>query len=130
MKKILRISAVGTALLASVALAGCSPSEQSEEETFEFTGSTLNVVHDNTYMPVNVESSGDSVQDTNEVSVEVRTQTAAQGAETPAWSISDNVLNLGSPCGGAVVGYCEASYFISVPEGTEVMVNGKPTAVN
>lgn len=54
MKEILRISAVGTALLASVALAGCSPSETSEQETF----------------------------------------TAAQGAETPAWAISDNVLNL------------------------------------
>lgn len=130
MTKIFRTSAVGAMFIVPMIIAGCSTAQHSEQETFEFTGSTLNVVNENRYMPVNVESSGDFVQDTNEVVVEVRTETAAQRPETPAWSIADNVLHLDSPCGGSFVGVCEASYSIQVPRGTDVMVNGQPTTVN
>ncbi|MDO5646248.1 MAG: hypothetical protein Q4G21_11275 [Dermabacter sp.] len=125
MKKILRTSIVGAALVASLALAGCSSNGHSEQESFDFSGDTLNVVHDNSYMNVSVSS-----HDTeDEVVVDVNTQTLGQSPETPAWSLSNNILNLGSPCGGSVVGYCEGSYSIQVPEGTEVLINGRPTSV-
>lgn len=125
MNKIFRSSIIGAAIVASLALSGCSSNGHSEQESFDFSGDTLNVVHDNSYMDVSVSSH--SADD--EVVVEVNTQTLGQSPETPAWSLSDGILNLGTPCGGSVVGYCEGSYSIQVPEGTEVLINGQPTSV-
>ncbi|MFF1555538.1 hypothetical protein ACFVX3_31415 [Rhodococcus erythropolis] len=125
MDKFFRSSVVGASLIASVVVAGCSSSGHSEQEMFDFTGQTLNVVHDNAYMIVSVSSHSDD----DGVVVEVSTQTLAQGPQTPAWSLSNGILNLGTPCGGSVVGYCEGSYSIQVPDGTEVLINGRPAAV-
>lgn len=125
MKTLTRSSAIGLALVAAITLTGCSSGGHSEQESFGFDGETLNVVHDNSYMPINVASgAGDG-----EVTVEVTTQTLGQSPETPAWSLTDGVLNLGTPCGGSIVGYCEASYSIQVPDGTEVLVNGQPASL-
>lgn len=120
-----RSTVIGLVLVAGLTLTGCSSGGHSEQESFGFGGETLNVVHDNSYMPVTVASgAGDG-----EVTVEVTTQTLGQRPETPAWSLTDGVLNLGTPCGGSIVGYCEASYSIQVPDGTEVFVNGQPASL-
>lgn len=125
MNKIFRSTIIGAAVIAGLTLSGCSANPNSEQESFEFTGDTLNVVHNNSYMNVSVTSHSSD----DEVIVEVSTQTMGQDAETPAWSLSDGILNLGSPCGGNIVGYCEGSYAIQVPEGTAVLVNGSPVSV-
>lgn len=122
--QVFRGIAVGAALVAGTLLSGCSSNGHSEKESFEFAGDTLNVVHGNSYMNVSVMS-----HSRDEVIVEVSTQTLGQQPETPAWSLSDDILNLGSPCGGSIVGYCEGSYSVQVPEGTEVLVNGQPVSV-
>lgn len=127
MNKTLRNTVVGIALLASLALSGCSSSGDSEQETFDFEGTTLNVSHGNTTQSVTVSASADLV---GEVTVEVSTQTLGQSPQTPAWSLSsDGTLTLDTPCGGNWIGYCEASWSIVVPEGTEVFVDGQQTAV-
>ena len=129
MKKIIRTAVVGVALVLGLGLAGCSSNGHSEQESFSFSGDTLNVVHNNSYMDVTVTAQDEPIQDGHEVTVEVTTQTLGQSPEVPAWSLSNDVLNLGTPCGGSVVGYCEGSYVMKVPAGTEVLVNGQPTAV-
>lgn len=129
MNKILRRCAIGTVLVASLALSGCSSTEHSEHESFAFAGTTLNVVRDNANLPVTVSAHTGAVGKGSEVIVEVRTHTLGKRPRTPAWSLTDDTLNLDSPCGGSVVGYCEASYSIGVPVGTKVMVNGRPTTV-
>lgn len=128
MNRVFGGSVIAAALVGSLALAGCSSGGHSEQESFAFTGDTLNVVHDNAHMSVTVSSQEDPPEG-GEVAVEVTTQTLAQGPETPAWNLKGGVLNLGTPCGGAVVGYCEGSYSVTVPDGTEVFVNGQPVSV-
>jgi hypothetical protein len=126
MNKTLR--AIAIAVVVSLALAGCSSSGGSDRETFDFEGTTLNVVNDNANQPVKVSSSSRSG---GEVTVKVDTQTLGQGPKTPGWSLtSDGTLDLGSACGGGWFGYCEVSWSIVVPKGTEVLVNGKPVAVD
>lgn len=49
MKKIIRAAVVGVALVLGLGLAGCSSSGHSEQESFAFSGDTLNVVHNNSY---------------------------------------------------------------------------------
>lgn len=120
-----RATFLSATLAAALLLAGCSANPFTERESFDFNGDTLNVVHSNSFMNVSVTSHSNG----SGVGVEVTTQTLGQSPETPAWSLSDGVLNLGSPCGGSVVGYCEGSYAIQVPTGTEVVVNGQPVAV-
>jgi hypothetical protein len=124
--KTFRVGALGAVLVAGLALSGCSSNGHAEDESFSFSGDTLNVVHNNSYMPVSVSDGADE----GEVTVEVSTQTLGQKPETPAWSLDDGILNLSTPCGGSVVGYCEASYSIQVPDGVDVLVNGQPVAVD
>lgn len=121
----LRKTALCAALAAAISLTGCSANPHSTQEEFSFSGETLNVVHNNSNMNVSVSSSPEN----DGVLVEVSTQTLGQKPETPAWSLSDGILNLGTPCGGSIVGYCEGSYSIAVPEGTEVLVNGQPVSM-
>lgn len=126
-------------LIGSVLLTGCSTTPDTHDETFSFSGDTLRIINDNTYMPVTVSStsdadhSGDDADHSGttpgEVSVAVQVDTAGQKSQTPAWSLEDGVLHLGSPCGGSVLGYCEASYSITVPPGTEVLMDGQPLPV-
>ncbi|QBJ96352.1 hypothetical protein ERC79_10525 [Rhodococcus sp. ABRD24] len=129
MNKILHRLSSATVLVACLALSGCSSSEHSEQESFAFAGTTLNVIHDNANMPVTVSAHTVAIEESSQVIVEVQTQTLGQSPETPAWSLTDDTLDIGTPCAGSVVGYCEASYSIRVPAGTEVMVNGRPTTV-
>lgn len=111
--------------LAAVSLVGCGASQHSEQESFAFTGTELWVSHGNNNQPVNVVESAEMK---GEVSVEVSSRTMGQKPETPAWSLSDDSLTLDTPCGGSIIGYCEADWSITVPEGVEVMVDGQRTA--
>ncbi|NMM91722.1 hypothetical protein B2J88_50495 [Rhodococcus sp. SRB_17] len=129
MNIILRRFVIGTVLIASLTLSGCSSSEDSEQTSFVFAGATLNVINDNANMPVTVSAHTSGDPRSSEIVVEVRTKTVGQSAQTPAWSLTDDTLNLDTPCGGKVIGYCEASYSITVPEKTEVLVNGRRTPV-
>ncbi|WP_405100070.1 hypothetical protein [Micromonospora sp. NBC_01412] len=129
MRKTLRHCAIGTVLVASLALSGCSSSEHSEQESFAFTGTTLNVVHDNANMPVTVSANTGDVDEGSEVTVEVHTSTLGKSPQTPAWSLTDDTLDIGSPCGSSWIGYCEGGYSIHVPKGTKVTVNGQSVAV-
>lgn len=121
---VIRTSIVAAAAAAGLTLTGCSSGGHAERQSFDLTGSRLDVVNDNANMEVTVTSGTTD----GEVVVEVSTQTLGRGAETPAWSLADGVLDLDSPCGGSVVGYCEGSYEIQVPEGVEVWVNGRPAS--
>jgi len=129
MNIILRRCAIGTVVITSLTLSGCSSSEDSEQTSFAFAGATLNVINDNANMPVTVSAHTSGDQRSNEVVVEVRIKTVGQSAQTPAWSLTGDILNLDTPCGGKVIGYCEASYLIKVPEKTEVLVNGRRAPV-
>ncbi|MGJ0184632.1 hypothetical protein [Corynebacterium glyciniphilum] len=112
-------------MIGTLTLVGCGTSEHSEQESFSFTGSELWVSHGNKNQPVNVVESTESE---GEVTVGVSSRTLGQKPETPAWSLSDDVLTLDTPCGGSVIGYCEANWSITVPDGVEVMVDGQRTA--
>ncbi|MGF7120532.1 hypothetical protein [Rhodococcus sp. BE178] len=113
----------GTILIGALTLTSCASTEQ-REESFAFSGQRLDVVNSHANMPVTVSSEAD----TKEVVVTVQTQTMGKSANTPAWSLSGSSLNLDTPCGDGVIGYCEGSYSIVVPEGTEVYINGVPAA--
>lgn len=125
MKKTLCTTFALVPLVGSLALVGCGTSEHSEQESFAFTGSELWVTHGNKNQPVNVVESTDA---DDEVTVNVSSRTMGQKPETPAWSLSDDELTLDTPCGGSVIGYCEANWSITVPDGVEVMVDGQRTA--
>lgn len=107
-------------------VSGCSPNSNSENESFEFTGESFDIVHDNAHIPVTVTTHSSSEASEDEVIVEVTTQTRGQSPQTPAWSLNDGTLYLDSPCGGNWVGYCEGSYSVQVPEGVDVSINGAP----
>lgn len=79
----------------------------------------------NANMPVTVSVESGAKQ----VAVSVQTETLGKGAATPAWSLHGTSLNLDTPCGQGVMGYCEGSYSIVVPEGIEVFINGVPAAI-
>lgn len=125
MKKTLCKAFILVPMIGTLALVGCGTSEHSEQESFSFTGSELWVSHGNKNRPVNVVESTESE---GEVTVGVSSRTLGQKPETPAWSLSDDVLTLDTPCGGSVIGYCEANWSITVPDGVEVMVDGQRTA--
>jgi hypothetical protein len=125
MKKTLRTTFAFVPLAGALTLVGCGASEHSEQETFAFTGSELRVTHGNMNQPVDVVASTEA---DDEVTVEVSSRTMGQKSETPAWSLSGDELTLDTPCGGSVVGYCEANWSITVPEGVEVLVDGQRTA--
>ncbi|MDN5724465.1 MAG: hypothetical protein L0G99_00850 [Propionibacteriales bacterium] len=127
----MRPCVVTVALLATIALSGCgtgitTSGETTAQQSFEFTGTRLAVVNDNSNMPVTLSRLPD---DQATVRVEVRTDTRGRRSETPAWSLTGSTLNLGSPCGASWVGYCEATYEVGVPKGTQVTVNGEPVTV-
>ncbi|MCL2536512.1 MAG: hypothetical protein FWE39_20305 [Nocardiaceae bacterium] len=123
MRNLLRVGVVGAIFVGVLASAGCASTEQ-REESFAFGGSRLDVVNPNANMPVSVSSEAGA----QEVVVTVQTHTMGKSANTPAWSLDGTSLNLDTPCGEGVVGYCEGSYAIVVPEGTAVFVNGAPAA--
>lgn len=125
MKKTLCKAFILVPMIGTLALVGCGTSEHSEQESFSFTGSELWVSHGNKNQPVNVVESTESE---GEVTVGVSSRTLGQKPETPAWSLSDDVLTLDTPCGGSAIGYCEANWSITVPDGVEVMVDGQRTA--
>ncbi|WP_338887326.1 hypothetical protein [Rhodococcus sovatensis] len=79
-------------------------------------------MNSNANMPVTIAEQAGSEQ----VVVTVQTESMVKSANTPAWSLDGTRLNLGTPCGEGIVGYCEGSYSIVVPAGTEVHVNGAP----
>ena len=112
------------AVLGVLGLSACSPTQNTEQTSFPYSGKTLSVVNSNVNMPVNVSASADA----GKVVVKVQTQTKGKRASVPAWSLSDGVLQLGTPCNTGFVGYCEGSYSVEVPKGTKVMVNGQPRA--
>lgn len=113
----------GTFLVGALALTSCASTEQ-REESFAFSGQRLDVVNSHANMPVTVSSEAGA----KEVVVTVQTQTMGKSANTPAWSLNGTSLDLDTPCGEGVVGYCEGNYSIVVPEGTEVFINGVPAA--
>lgn len=125
-----RTVSIITAAVTGLALTGCSAKQDSYSETFAFSGETLNVTNKNSNMGVSVSVYQGPVNPGEEVTVTVNTQTRGQSAKTPGWSLSDDVLNLDSPCGGGWLGYCEGSYSLDVPDGVRVLVNGEPTAAN
>ncbi len=125
MKNFVRASAIGTMLVGALALSGCSAHDGQHEQSFDFRGPRLDVVNSNANMPVTA-SEAAGVED---VVVTVQTQTMVKSANTPAWSLDGTNLNLGTPCGEGVLGYCEGSYSITVPEGTAVYVNGTPATM-
>ncbi|MDO4887747.1 MAG: hypothetical protein Q3979_03435 [Actinomycetaceae bacterium] len=128
MNKFLRFGTVASALLGVFAIVVNSATEHSAEETFALNGKSLNIVNVNSNMPIRVVSGTSPA--TKAVSVKVDTRVKIQTAQTPAWSLDNGDLNLDTPCGGSIIGYCQASYLITVPTGTEVSINGKPAAVN
>ncbi|WP_433604904.1 hypothetical protein [Prescottella agglutinans] len=112
-----------TIVIGAMMLTSCSSTEE-REESFVFSGQRLDVVNSHANMPVTVSSEAGA----KEVVVKVQTETMGKSASTPAWSLSGSSLNLDTPCGDGVIGYCEGSYSIVVPEGTEVYINGVPTS--
>lgn len=124
MRNVFRVGVVGAALVGALAVAGCAPSTGQREESFDFSGSRLDVVNPNANMPVTVTAEAG----TRKVVVTVHTQTMGKSATTPAWSLDGSSLNLDTPCGDGIVGYCEGSYSIVVPEGTAVYLDGVPAA--
>ncbi|ORI19680.1 hypothetical protein BJD99_01275 [Rhodococcus sp. 1163] len=107
-------------LLGAFLLAGCSADTDQRTESFEFTGARLDVVNSNANMPVTTSDQAGG----EEIVVTVHTETLVKSANTPAWSLDGTSLNLGTPCGDGIIGYCEGSFSIVVPAGTEVYVNG------
>ncbi|KZF06133.1 hypothetical protein A2J03_25185 [Rhodococcus sp. EPR-157] len=122
MKNHLRASVAGILLAAVIPMSGCSVNSEQRVESFEFSGPRLDVVNSNAHMPVIAAEQPGS----DEVVVTVQTESMVKSATTPAWSLDGTSLNLGTPCGEGIVGYCEGSYSIVVPAGTEVYVNGAP----
>ncbi len=124
MRNYLRVSVVGTVFVGALVLTSCSPTAGQQTETFNFSGDRLDVVNPNANMPVTASEEADA----RDVVVTVQTETMVKSANTPAWSLEGTSLNLGTPCGDGVIGYCEGSYAIVVPAGTQVYVNGAPAA--
>ena len=118
----MRAGMTATVMAVAMALASCSANSDQQTETFEFSGPRLDVVNSNANMPVTAWEQDSN----NEIVVTVQTETMVKSASRPAWSLDGASLNLGTPCDGGVVGYCEGSYSIAVPSGTEVHVNGAP----
>ena len=108
--------------MGALLLAGCSANTEQRTESFEFSAPRLDVVNSNANMPVTASEQADS----REVVVTVQTEALVKSANTPAWSLDGTSLNLGTPCDQGIIGYCEGSYSIVVPTGTEVYVNGVP----
>lgn len=106
---------ISASALAGLLLTGCSANQKSESEAFAFSGETLNVTTKNSYMVVSVSEHQGPVDEGKEVTVTVNTETFGQSAQTPGWSLSEGVLNLGSPCGSGWIGFCEGSYSVEVP---------------
>ncbi len=123
MRNFLHAGVAATIVIGAMMLTSCSSTEE-REESFVFGGQRLDVVNSHANMPVTVSSEAGA----KEVVVKVQTETMGKSASTPAWSLSGSSLNLDTPCGDGVIGYCEGSYSIVVPEGTEVYINGVPTS--
>lgn len=111
--------------LIALSLTACSANQHAEQISFPYSGKTLSVINENGNMPVTVSASAPAGQ----VLVKVHTQTKGKRAGSPAWSLSDGVLNLGTPCNTGFVGYCEGRYSVEVPKETKVLVNGQPRAI-
>lgn len=111
-------------MISALALSGCTATNEIQEQSFEFEGSRLDVVNSNANMPV----TATEVEGADGIVVTVQTQTLAKSASTPAWALNGSSLDLGTPCEGSMIGYCEGSYSIAVPAGTAVFVDGVPTS--
>ncbi|WP_404373319.1 hypothetical protein [Kytococcus sedentarius] len=112
---------LSVALLSGVALTACSPGEEKQSETFPLSGDTLQVVNENSHMPVNISTEG--AKD-GEVSVSIDSRKVGKKLN-PQWSLNDGVLALGNPCKG-YVGYCEGSFEVVVSQDVQVDVDGSP----
>ena len=115
-----------TLMATALALSGCAPTSGQRTETFEFTGTRLDIVNYNANMPVDASEQAGIAG----VVVTVQTKTMGKNASIPDWSLEGTSLNLGTPCDGGMVGYCEGSYTVEVPVGTVVYVNGDPAAID
>ena len=94
-----------------------SGDEAHRAETFQFEGPELRVNAD--YSKVEVREGGGG-----EVTVAEDRTVIGTGADSPQWTLTGNVLDLGKPCGGksVTVGLCEITYTVIVPAGTHVDV--------
>lgn len=110
----------------ALALSGCAPTSEQRTETFDFTGTRVDIVNYNANMPVDASEQAGIAG----VVVTVQTKTMGKNANTPDWSLEGTSLNLGTPCDGGMIGYCEGRYSVEVPVGTAVYVNGSPAAMS
>lgn len=120
-----RAGMAATLMATALTLSSCAPHSEQRTETFEFTGQRVDIVNSNANMPVEIsERPG-----TAEVVVTVETETIGKSAGIPNWSLEGTSLDVGAPCDGGFVGYCEGHFSVVVPVGTEVYVNGSPATL-
>lgn len=94
--------------------------EPYRSESFPFEGQNLLVRSDFSKVDIREGSAGG-------VEVAENRTTLGTGADSPQWTLTDGVLDLGRPCGGKsiTIGLCEITYAVTVPAGTRVSVESE-----